>query len=121
MTTISLLSLEFNEFLEKINENRSEYVKFTGPYYKNNKFGEYSKELNQFIIKTALGDKWGNNTDNFSTDIIFINNNNLKDREYIVRNYPNIHTDSTNMTIEVNFDDITIHLLIQRIINNFKV
>ena len=45
----------------------------------------------------------------------------MKDREYIVRNYPNIHTDSTNMTIEVNFDDITIHLLIQRIINNYYI
>ena len=45
----------------------------------------------------------------------------MKNREYIVISYPNINVSSTKMIIEVNFDDITVHLLIQRIINNYYI
>jgi len=80
---------------------------------------EYKEDSNSFIIKTTPGDQIENTNNQYSTNIIFYNNSCLKDRKYIVKQYPDINNISNNMIIEVNFEDITIHLLIQRIINNY--
>jgi hypothetical protein len=80
---------------------------------------EYKKDSNSFIIKTTPGDQIENTNNQYSTNIIFYNNSCLKDRKYIVKQYPDINNISNNMIIEVNFEEITIHLLIQRIINNY--
>ena len=58
---------------------------------------------------------------NYSTDIIFINNKSISDRNYFISNFPNPEDSFTNMTVQVNFDGITRHLLIQRVFNNYYI
>lgn len=40
---------------------------------------------------------------------------------YIIKQYPDIGQEESDMIIEVNFDNITKHLLIQRIFNNYYI
>ena len=101
--------------------NNFKYIKLAGGFYKNNKSGEISDDLSQANIKTSPGERAGNNKDNYTVDIIFKNNEELKDKNYIIREYPKIGEENTNMVIEVNFNDITKHLLIQRILNNYYI
>ena len=45
----------------------------------------------------------------------------MKDNKYNIRNYPDLDENINHMEIEVNFDEITKHLLVQRIINNYYI
>ena len=45
----------------------------------------------------------------------------MKDKKYNIRNYPDINESTNHMEIEVNFDEITKHLLVQRIINDYYI
>ena len=98
-----------------------EIIRLTGGFYKNKKNGKVIDINKKIIIKTELGDKIKANTNNYSTDIIFINNKTIQGKNYYIANYPDIHSPTTNMTIHVNFDNITKHLLIQRVLNNYYI
>lgn len=98
-----------------------EIIRLTGGFYKNKKNGKVIDINKKIIIKTELGDKIKANTNNYSTDIIFINNKTIQDKNYYIANYPDIRSPTTNMTIHVNFDNITKHLLIQRVLNNYYI
>ena len=98
-----------------------EIIRLTGGFYKNKKNGKVIDINKKIIIKTELGDKIKANTNNYSTDIIFINNKTIQDKNYYIANYPDIQSPTTNMTIHVNFDNITKHLLIQRVLNNYYI
>lgn len=102
-----------------IYNNNKKVIRLTGPYYKNQNKGKIIDINKKIIIKTSLGDRI--NGTNYSTDIIFINNKSIFDRNYYIENFPNINQAITNMTIHVNFDNITKHLLIQRLFNNYYI
>ena len=101
--------------------SKTKYIKLAGSFYKNKNRGIISDDLNQVNIKTSPGEKVGKTNYNYSIDIIFKNNKQIKDKTYIIKSYPDIEKETTNMTIEVNFNDITKHLLIQRIFNNYYI
>ena len=85
----------------------------TGGYFKSGKQGKILEENKRIKIKTRP------NETNCSTDILFINNHSLTERNYYIQNLPDIKSCDTNMIVHVNFDNITKHLLIQRIFNNY--
>lgn len=58
---------------------------------------------------------------NYTINIKFNNNKNLDKNIYIIKQYPDIEQGKSDMIIEVNFDNITKHLLIQRIFNNYYI
>lgn len=108
-------------------KNDSKSIRLTGGFYKTNVNGSIGENFNNIIINTSPGDKVENreNKENqdelYNTNIIFINNENLNDRNYIIKHYPNLDNKKTNMTVEVNFNDITRHLVLQRVINNYYI
>ena len=85
----------------------------TDGYYKNNIQGTFNLENRKILIKTQP------NKTNCSTDIIFINNQSLTERNYYIQNMPDIKSCKSKMIVHVNFNDITKHLLLQRIFNNY--
>ena len=93
----------------------------TNSYYKNANQGKILEDDKRILIRTSLGDKKDNRSNNYSTDIIFINNKSISDRNYYIENYPDINSSKTNMTIHVNFDNIVKHLLLQRVFNNYYI
>ena len=93
----------------------------TNSYYKNENQGKILEDDKRILIRTSLGDKKDNRSNNYSTDIIFINNKSISDRNYYIENYPDINNSKTNMTIHVNFDNIVKHLLLQRVFNNYYI
>jgi len=93
----------------------------TNSYYKNANQGKILEDDKKILIRTSLGDKKDNRSNNYSTDIIFINNKSISDRNYYIENYPDINNSKTNMTIHVNFDNIVKHLLLQRVFNNYYI
>jgi len=70
-------------------------------------------ENERIIIKTHP------NKTNCFANFVFINNHSLTKRNYYIQNFPNITSCDTKMIVHVNFDDITKHLLLQRIFNNY--
>ena len=102
-----------------IYNKRKNIIRLTGPFYKNKNKGKIIDMNKKIIIKTSLGD--GINGTNYSTDIIFINNKSISDRNYYIENYPSINQPINNMTVHVNFDNITKYLLIQRLFNNYYI
>ena len=93
----------------------------TNSYYKNENQGKILEDDKRILIRTSPGDKKDNLPNNYSTDIIFINNKSISDRNYYIENYPDINSSKTNMTIHVNFDNIVKHLLLQRVFNNYYI
>ena len=93
----------------------------TNSYYKNANQGKILEDDKRILIRTSPGDKKDNLPNNYSTDIIFINNKSISDRNYYIENYPDINSSKTNMTIHVNFDNIVKHLLLQRVFNNYYI
>ena len=93
----------------------------TNSYYKNANQGKILEDDKRILIRTSLGDKKDDLSNNYSTDIIFINNKSISDRNYYIENYPDINSSKTNMTIHVNFDNIVKHLLLQRVFNNYYI
>lgn len=67
----------------------NEIIRLTGGFYKNKKNGKVIDINKKIIIKTELGDKIKANTNNYSTDIIFINNKTIHDKNYYIANYFN--------------------------------
>ena len=109
-----------SQIVYKINDN--EYIKFTGGFYKSNTtISQITDDLNIVTIYTKQANNSGTEYKNYTTNIIFINNDTLKEKTYYVRHYPDLKKEYTNMTIEVNFNHITKHLLIQRILNNYYI
>ena len=89
----------------------------TDSYYKNLNQGKILETDKKVLIKTQPGDSI--NGTNCTTDIIFINNKSMTKRSYYIQYYPDITSSKTNMTVHVNFDNITKHLLLQRVLNNY--
>ena len=85
----------------------------TDGYYKNGMKGIIRDENERIIIKTHP------NKTNCFANFVFINNHSLTKRNYYIQNFPNITSCDTKMIVHVNFDDITKHLLLQRIFNNY--
>ena len=107
------------------------YINLTGPSYKKDVIGEYNLNSNEVIIHTSYGNNTIENCNiSCKSEIVFINNNSLKGKNYNILNYPNYFSNcgennytnnSNHMKVEVNFDNITKHLLIQRILNNYYI
>ena len=104
-----------SQIVYKIKEHN--YLKMTGSYYKNSNQGTILETDKKILINT--NDSENINGTNYTTDIIFINNKSMTERNYYIQYYPDINSSHTNMTIHVNFDNITKHLLLQRVLNNY--
>ena len=57
----------------------------------------------------------------YNTKIKFIDNENLVDKNYSIKQYPKEGHPTREMIIEINFNNFIRHLLIQRIVNNYYI
>ena len=89
----------------------------TNAYYKNHNQAKILELDKKVLIKTEPFERV--NGTNYTTDIIFINNKSVTERNYYIEYFPDLTSIKTNMTIHVNFDNITKHLLLQRVLNNY--
>ena len=83
--------------------------------------GEISNDFKRIQIQTVEGDNFTENNISYKTSIIFIDNKNLSNKNYNIKEFPKEGQELNNLIIEVKFDDITRHLSIQRIFNNFYI
>ena len=97
----------------------NEITRLTGPFYKNENQGEILNKDYKIIIRTSPGDEL--NGKKYSTNIIFINNITISEKNYYIEQNPNISEFNTTMIVHVNFDNITKYLLIQRVFNNYYI
>ena len=93
------------------------YLRMTNSYYKNKNQGSILERDKKVLIKTEPVKI--NNETNRTTNIIFINNKSMIERNYYIQDFPDINSFNTNMIVHVNFDNITKHLLLQRVLNNY--
>jgi len=89
----------------------------TNAYYKNHNQAKILELDKKVLIKTEPFERVKGT--NYTTDIIFINNKSVTERNYYIEYFPDLTSIKTNMTIHVNFDNITKHLLLQRVLNNY--
>ena len=77
----------------------------TNAYYKNHNQAKILELDKKVLIKTEPFERVKGT--NYTTDIIFINNKSVTERNYYIEYFPDLTSIKTNMTIHVNFDNIT--------------
>ena len=81
----------------------NEITRLTGPFYKNENQGEILNKDYKIIIRTSPGDEL--NGKKYSTNIIFINNKTISEKNYYIEQIPNISEFNTTMIVHVLYSN----------------